>query len=243
MGIPIDWSGVLTGEPAVWLASGLAVTLAVTVVAACLATAVAFLLTVLRLSPLGALRGGAGFFVALLRNTPLLVQLLIWYFIGFGLLPAGVKAWMFADHPWSVLPGNVSVFSPEFAASAWGLGLFIGAFVSEEIRSGLNAIPQGQREAASAQGLSGLDILTVVLLPQALRNAYQPVVGQYLNLMKLTSIACSIGLAEITYQSRAIESFNSHAFEAFAAGTILYLVVGYILEKILLSGRKARYGT
>lgn len=242
MGIPVDWAGVLTGEPARWLASGLAVTLAVTVVASFFATVVAVSLTALELSPVRAARAITRGFVALFRNTPLLVQLLVWYFIGFALLPAGLKNWMFADHPFTVLPGNVSIFSPEFAAAAWGLGLFSGVFVSEEIRAGLNAISNGQREAAAAQGLSGADTLFSVLLPQALDNAYQPIVGQYLNLMKLSSIACSIGLAEITYQSRVIESFNSHAFEAFAVGTILYLALGFALEKLLLAGRKAKYG-
>jgi polar amino acid transport system permease protein len=169
----------------------------------------------------------------------LLVQLLIWYFVGFGLLPHDAKAWLTDDHPWAVLPGQVSLFAPEFLASTWGLGLFIGVFLSEELRAGLNAVAFGQREAAASQGLSGWDTLTAVLLPQAIKNAYQPIVGQYLNLMKLTSIACSIGLAEITYQARVIESYNSHAFEAFAAGTILYLVIGFVLEKLLLAGKKA----
>lgn len=239
MGIPIDWAGVLTGEPAQWLAGGLAVTLAVTAVSGIFATVVAIFLTALDLSPLSAVRVPARFFVVLIRNTPLLVQLLVWYFIGVGLLPAGLKNWMFADHPFTVLPGNVSIFSPEFAAAAWGLGLFAGVFISEELRAGLNAIQAGQREAAASQGLSSADTLFSVLLPQALDNAYQPIVGQYLNLMKLSSIACSIGLAEITYQSRVIESFNSHAFEAFAVGTILYLAIGFALEKLLLAGRKA----
>jgi len=243
MGIPIDWSGVLTGEPARWLLDGLAVTLAVTLEASILATLIAVLITALELSPLGALRKATRIIVALIRNTPLLVQLLIWYFIGFSLLPSGLKNWMFANHPGTVLPGNVSVFSPEFVSAAWGLALFIGVYLSEEIRAGLNAVSFGQSEAAAAQGLGRWDTLMSVLLPQALKNAYQPIVGQYLNLMKLSSIACSIGLAEITNQARAIESYNSHAFEAFASGTILYLAIGFVMERLLGVGKKVTYGT
>jgi len=193
----------------------------------------------LRLSPLAPVRMAARALISLVRNTPLLIQLMVWYFVGFGLLPRSLQGWMTANHPLAVLPGKVSLAAPEFAASAWGVGLFIGIFLAEEIQAGLNAVAPGQREAAASQGLGSWDTLAAILLPQALRNAYQPVVGQYLNLMKLTSVTCSIGLAEITYQARQVESFNSHAFEAFALATLLYLVIGFFLERLLLSGRVA----
>ena len=239
MGLSIDWAGVLSGQPLHWLLSGLVVTLAITLAASVIATGIAVALTALRLSPVAPVRLATWAGISLIRNTPLLIQLLVWYFVGFGLLPPALKAWMIGDHTWSVLPGQVSLFAPEFAASAWGVGLFIGVFLSEEIQAGLNAVAPGQGEAAASQGLSAWDTLAKVLLPQALRNAYQPVVGQYLNLMKLTSITCSIGLAEITYQARHIESFNSHAFEAFAAVTVLYLAIGFSLERVLLARRRA----
>jgi len=238
MGISIDWAGVLTGQPLHWLLSGLVITLAITLAASVIATGIAVALTALRLSPAAPVRLATRAGISLIRNTPLLIQLLVWYFVGFSLLPPALKAWMTGDHPWSVLPGQVSLFAPEFAASAWGVGLFIGVFLSEEIQAGLNAVAPGQREAAASQGLSAWDTLAKVLLPQALRNAYQPVVGQYLNLMKLTSVTCSIGLAEITYQARQVESFNSHAFEAFAVATVFYLAIGFALERVLLAGRR-----
>jgi polar amino acid transport system permease protein len=238
MGLSIDWAGVLSGQPLHWLLSGLVVTLAITLAASVIATGIAVALTALRLSPVAPVRLATWAGISLIRNTPLLIQLLVWYFVGFGLLPPALKAWMIGDHTWSVLPGQVSLFAPEFAASAWGVGLFIGVFLSEEIQAGLNAVAPGQGEAAASQGLSAWDTLAKVLLPQALRNAYQPVVGQYLNLMKLTSVTCSIGLAEITYQARQVESFNSHAFEAFAAATVLYLAIGFALERVLLAGRR-----
>jgi len=239
VGLSIDWSGFLAGPALGWLVNGLVVTLVLTLVAGLWATGVAVALTALRLSRLRAVSLTARAFVGLFRNTPLLVQLLVWYFVGFTLLPGDLKFWLMDDHPWALLPGQVSLLAPEFLASAWGLGLFIGVFVSEELRAGLNAVPPGQREAAESQGLAPWDVLASILLPQALRHAYQPIVGQYLNLMKLTSIACSVGLAELTYQARQVESFNSHAFEAFAVGTLFYLVVGFVLERLLLAGRRA----
>ena len=239
MNLPIDWSGVLSGQPLEWLGSGLAVTLVITLAASAVATAVAVAVVALRLSPLAPVRTATRAIVSLIRNTPLLIQLMVWYFVGFGLLPRALQGWMTANHPGAVLPGNVSLAAPEFVASAWGVGLFIGIFLAEEIQAGLNAVAPGQREAAASQGLGAWDTLVAILLPQALRNAYQPVVGQYLNLMKLTSVTCSIGLAEITYQARQIESFNSHAFEAFALATLLYLAIGCCLERMLLSRRAA----
>jgi len=239
MNLPIDWSGVLTGQPLQWLVSGLVVTLAITLAASAVATTLAVAVVALRLAPLAPVQAATRALVSLVRNTPLLIQLMVWYFVGFGVLPAAVKGWMTGNHPGAVLPGNVSLTAPEFIASTWGVGLFIGVFLSEEIRAGLNAIPPGQREAAASQGLGAWDTLTAILLPQALRNAYQPVVGQYLNLMKLTSITCSIGLAEITYQARQIESFNSHAFESFAIATLLYLLIGFILERLLRTRKVA----
>jgi polar amino acid transport system permease protein len=239
MGITFDWPGVLSGQPLQWLVNGLAVTLAVTVAGSAWASVVAILLALGRRSSSKGLSALTTGFVAVFRNTPLLVQLLAWYFVGFGLLPAGLRSWLLDDHPWAVLPGQVSLFAPEFLAGAFGLGIFSGTFLSEEIRAGLNAVPLGQTEAALSQGLSRWDIFARVLLPQALNNARQPIVGQYLNLMKVSAIACSVGLAELTYQTRVVESYNSHAFEAFAVGTALYLILGFVLERLLLWKRKA----
>ncbi|VFT73208.1 glutamate Aspartate transport system permease protein GltJ [Klebsiella aerogenes] len=160
------------------------------------------------------------------RNTPLLVQLLFWYFAAWNLLPLAVKEVVNDEHAWSILPGNVWWLTPEFLCSMWGLGVFTSAFLVEEIASGLRAVSHGQREAALSQGFTPWQELRFILLPQGLANAWQPIVGQYLNLMKLSSLASGIGFAELTYQVRQIESYNAHALEAFAVGTALYLALG-----------------
>lgn len=237
MRLSLDPHGVLSGEPLRWLGSGLLTTACVTVVAGALAAALAVALLGLRIAAHRGLRWPAQAAISILRNTPLVVQLLFWYFAGFGLLPEAARGFIAGDHPWATLPLGVTLVSPEFATAAWGLGLFSAAFIAEEIRAGLEAVPAGQRDAAVSQGFGHWAALWHVLLPQALRNAFQPVVGQLLNLMKLSSLACSIGLAEITYQVRQIESFNAHALEAFAAGTVLYLALGLLLERLLLLGR------
>lgn len=148
-------------------------------------------------------------------------------------MPLAARDFINDDHAWSILPGNVWWLTPEFLCSMWGLGVFTSAFLVEEIASGLRAVSHGQREAALAQGFTPWGELRHILLPQGLANAWQPIIGQYLNLMKLSSLASGIGFAELTYQVRQIESYNAHALEAFAVGTVLYLALGVVMGMAL----------
>lgn len=228
-----DWQGVLSGQPLQWIVSGFLTTFWVTLVGSLLATLMAVLLLALRLG--GGMPGRAltATWVSLFRNTPILVQLLFWYFAAWNLLPLGVKDVVNDSHSWSILPGNVWWLTPEFLCSAWGLAVFTSAFLVEELTAGLRALSAGQQEAALAQGFSPWQRLRYILLPQAMSNAWQPLVGQYLNLMKLSSLASGIGFAELTYQVRQIESYNAHALEAYAVGTVLYLIFGVVMGLVL----------
>lgn len=231
--VHFDWPGVLSGQPWQWFLSGCLTTLWVTLAGALLATLLTVGLLVLRLS---GSRAGTWFtrlWVSLFRNTPILVQLLFWYFAAWNFLPGAVRNWVNESHPGAILPGNVWWLTPEFLCAAWGLAVFTAAFLVEEITAGLRSIPPGQREAARAQGMSNGAQLRYVLLPQAMANAWQPVVGQYVNLMKLSSLASGIGFAELTYQVRQIESYNAHALEAYALGTLAYLVIGTTMGTVL----------
>ncbi|MEH4626574.1 amino acid ABC transporter permease [Phytobacter diazotrophicus] len=230
MGIHLDWAGVFTGQPAQWLTSGFLTTIWVTVVGIILATAMTVFLLALRLAGGKVGRAVVAGWVSLFRNTPLLVQLLFWYFAAWNVLPLAFRQYVNDGHAFSILPGDVWWFTPEFLSSAWALGLFTAAFLVEEIQAGLHAVPRGQIEAAKSQGFSDLALFRWVLLPQGLENAWQPVVGQYLNLMKLSSLATGIGFAELTYQTRQIESFNAHALEAFTVGSVLYLALGLLMS-------------
>lgn len=230
MGIHLDWTGVFTGQPAQWLLSGFLTTIWVTIVGVLLATLLTVLLLALRLAGGGVGRAMVACWVSLFRNTPLLVQILFWYFAAWNVLPEGFRQYVNDDHAFSILPGDVWWFTPEFLSSAWALGLFTAAFLVEEIQTGLLAVPKGQIEAAKSQGFSDLSLFRWVLLPQGLNNAWQPVVGQYLNLMKLSSLATGIGFAELTYQTRQIESYNAHALEAFTVGSVLYLALGLVMS-------------
>jgi len=230
MGIHLDWAGVFTDQPAQWLISGFLTTVWVTLAGVLLATLLTVLLLALRLAGGKVGKAIVATWVSLFRNTPLLVQILFWYFAAWNVLPEGFRQYVNEDHAFSILPGDVWWFTPEFLSSAWALGLFTAAFLVEEIQTGLHAVPNGQIEAAKSQGFSDLALFRWVLLPQGLENAWQPVVGQYLNLMKLSSLATGIGFAELTYQTRQIESFNAHALEAFTVGSVLYLALGLVMS-------------
>jgi polar amino acid transport system permease protein len=232
MNLHFDWQGVLSGQPLQWIVNGYLTTLWVSLSGALLATLLAILLLFLRLSGNRLAVRGVALWVSLFRNTPILVQFLFWYFSAWNLLPRVWRDWINADHPGALLPGDVSWLTPEFLCSAWGLGIFISAFLVEELSAGLYAVPDGQREAALSQGFTTAAALRWILLPQGLANAWQPVAGQYLNLMKLSSLASGIGFAELTYQVRQVDSYNAHALEAFAVGTVLYLATGLLLGLI-----------
>ncbi len=224
-----DWAGVLAGQPLQWIISGFLTTLYVSIVGSLLATLLTVLLLALRMSSSRLARGAVAAFVSVFRNTPLLVQLLFWYFAAYGALPQSWRFYIGDNHPWASFPGNIAWLTPEFLCAAWGLALFTAAFLVEEVQAGLNSVPKGQTEAAISQGFSRKTLLLSILLPQALINAWQPITGQYLNLMKLSSLATGIGFSELTYQVSQIESYNAHAFEGFAVGTLLYLALGLIL--------------
>lgn len=230
----LDWAGVLTGQPLRWILSGFMATLYITLIGSILATLVTLLMLGLRLAPGRFGRGLVAVFVSIFRNTPLLVQLLFWYFAAWSVLPQSWR-WYIGDiHPWAMLPGDVAWLAPEFLCAGWGLALFSAAFLIEEIQAGLNSVPAGQTEAALSQGFSQWQLLRHVLLPQGLINAWQPLIGQYLNLMKLSSLASGISFAELTYQIGHVESYNAHALEGFAVGTALYLLLGLILGSLML---------
>lgn len=229
-----DWSGVLTGVPATWLLSGLLNTLLITIVGSVVASVLAILLLLMRTSESRCLRYPAQAVIMAFRNTPLLVQLFFWYFATYPALPEAFRDWVISDHWFSPLPDGFRFLSPEFICAWLGLSWFTAAFLAEELRAGLQAVSIGQGEAALSQGFSRWNSFRYILLPQAIRNAWQPVVGQYLNLMKLSSLASGIGFAEIIYSTRQIESFNAHAIEAYAIGTLLYLALGVLMGQLFL---------
>lgn len=177
---------------------------------------VALLLVGLRALP-GRLTGWIiGLFVEYHRNVPTVVQIMVWYFGMPEILPHDIKLW--------INRGNT-----EFIFAVIALGLNVSAFFAEDIRSGMRTVPHTQVEAARSVGLSAFSALLYVIFPQAVRIAVPPLINRTLILFKDTSLAMAIGVAEMTYQTKAIENLTFRSLEVFAASTVFYLVASLIL--------------
>jgi glutamate/aspartate transport system permease protein len=105
------------------------------------------------------------------------------------------------------------------------LGVYHGARFSEVIRSGIQSIPKTQIEAALSTGLTVTQAYRFIIIPLALRILIPPITNESLNLLKNSSVALTIGVAELTFQTRQIETYTAKAFEALTAGTIIYLIL------------------
>lgn len=197
-----------------WLIDGWLTTLWASLLVAAGATVLGLVIAACRSSSRPALLGLSGAYVSLFRNTPLLVQLFFWYFGAPSVLPEAAREWLYAGH----------VLSFEFLSALVGLTLYAAAYVGEDIRSGIRGVPVGQTLAASALGFTRVQVLAQVVLPQALRIALPPLLGQYMNVVKNTSLAMAVGLVELSYASRQVEAETFKTFQAFGLATALYIV-------------------
>lgn len=192
--------------------------------------AIGLLLTALRASAQPWLHLPARALVAFLRKTPLLVQLFFWYFGAAQLLGEDVVGAITGWGGIAVGAWRLPAPSFEFLAAAFGIALYAGAFFSEELRAGIRAVPRGQREAALSLGFTPRAAFLRVVLPQALRVSALPLLGQCANTIKNTSLAMGIGLAELAYSARQVETDTLLAFQAFAVATVLYAGVILLLQ-------------
>ncbi len=200
-----------------WLLDGFLLTLGLALLSCLLATLIGAPLAIARLSRRRLLSWPARAYLALFRNTPLLVQLFFWYFGVPALLPEALVSWLNTPHETPLLDWP----SFEFLAGAWGLTLYTSAFVAEEFRAGIASVRPEQRAAGLALGLTQRQVWRVVVLPQALRTALPPLLGQYMNALKNSSLAMAIGLAELSYASRQVETETFKTFQAFGIATLL----------------------
>ncbi|AKM32577.1 amino acid ABC transporter permease [Pandoraea faecigallinarum] len=228
----IDW---LAPKYLGWLLSGFGVTVALATAASAAATLLGFMLAIARNSAHRGFARPAATFVALMRNTPLLVQLFFWYFGVAALLPPGAIQWLSQAHVWHVVFFDIRWPTLETLAGFIGLTIYTTAFIGEEIRAGLRGVPAGQTNAAAALGMRPLAIFRYVVLPQAVRIAMPPLFGQYMNVVKNSSLTMAIGLAELSYASRQVETETFRTFQAFGIATLLYIGAIAVIEALSMA--------
>jgi glutamate/aspartate transport system permease protein len=156
-------------------------------------------------------------YVEFFRNMPLLVQLFLWFFVLPELLPRSAGLWL------KQLP------NAPFYTAGIGIGLYMSARVAEQLRAGMGSLPRGQRMAATALGLTTAQVYRYVLLPMAFRIILPPLTSEFLNTIKNTAVAITIGLIELTGEARSMQEFSFQVFEAFAAATVLYLLLNVVV--------------
>jgi len=206
-----------TGTYLDMLLSGLRWTLATAALAWVLALLLGSIVGVARTLP--SRWGGrlASAYVEFFRNIPLLVQLFLWFFVLPELLPRAAGLWL------KQMP------NAPFWTAAVGLGFYMSARVAEQVRAGIGALPRGQAMAGRALGLTTAQVYVYVLLPMAYRIILPPLTSEFLNTIKNTSVALTIGLLELTGRARSMQEFSFQVFEAFTAATILYLLVNAVV--------------
>lgn len=217
MAYQFDFAQVVTGQYGQWLLDGLVITLKISGISIVLSLVLGTSVAVARLSRVRPLVWLAAVYTEFFRNTPLLVQLFFWYFGSYSVLPKFVNEWLYQR-------------DFEFACGVIALTVYTAAFIAEDLRSGIFAIPKNQLEASRACGLSFVQAMTYVILPQAFRIVVPPLISQFLNLIKNSSLVMTIGVMDLTYMARQIEAHTFHGFEAFTVSTLLYLAISLIVS-------------
>lgn len=192
--------------PLLW---GLWTTLWISVAAGVFGLLIGLITGLCRLSANPTLRHLSTVYVELVRGTPLLVQIFIFYFF----------------------IGTVLDLSREFAGVA-ALALFTGAYVGEIVRAGVQSIVRGQDEAARSLGLSAAQSMRHVILPQAFKRVLPPLAGQFISLVKDTSLVSVIAITELTKSGREAITTSFSTFEIWFCVAALYLVINLPLSQI-----------
>jgi glutamate/aspartate transport system permease protein len=203
------------GTYVAWLLEGLKWTVTLSLSAWVIALVIGSLIGVLRTVPNRWLALIAASYVEVFRNIPLLVQLFIWYFVLPELLPASMGDAFKQMNP----------LAQQFIAALVCLGLFTAARVAEQVRSGINSLPRGQKNAGLAMGFTLPQVYRHVLLPMAYRIIVPPLTSEFLNIFKNSAVATTIGLIELSRQAQQLVDFTAQPYEAFIAVTLLYVLI------------------
>src|SRR5690349_20070261 len=204
-----------TGSYLQYLIVGLGWTLATALAAWAIALTIGAVVGTLRTTPIKWVVRLGNLYVEIFRNVPLIVQMFLWFFVVPELLPTALGDWIKQQQPpWGM-----------YIPAVLCLGSFTSVRVAEQVRAGIGSLPRGQLAAAIAVGLTRAQAYRYVVLP--------PLTSESMNIIKNSSVAFTIGLAELMGRAKAMQEFSFHAFEAFAAATVIYLITNLVVVVVM----------
>ena len=208
----MDFSGALSAANLSYMMKGLLLTLEIAAWSIVLSFILAIIIAVLRYAKIPVLSPLLILWVELIRNLPLLLLIFFTFF---------------------AIPGVTGINLTEKQAAIIALTVFESAMISEIIRSGLNSIPKGQTEAARSSGLTYVQTLRYILVPQALRRMIPPIVSQFISLLKDTSLAIIIALEELMRSAQIVYAKNmNYVFPTLIFVALVYFVINYSLSLV-----------
>ena len=199
------------------LVIGLWITLKISVMSTIFGVIIGIISGLMRISDNPALRWTSIVYVELIRGSPLMVQILIWYFV----LGTLINDLLYANGFGQI---------PAFWYGVASLACFAGAYVSEIVRAGIQSIHRGQTEAARSLGMSYAQSMRYIILPQALRRILPPLAGQFISLIKDSSLLGIIAIRELTKAAREAVTATLQPFEVYILLGLLYLVLTFTLS-------------
>jgi len=219
------WQVLLETEPGGsgtylhYLLVGLGWTLATALAAWVIALAIGAIVGTLRTTPMKWVVRAGNLYVEIFRNVPLLVQMFLWFFVLPELVPTALGDWIKQmPPPWG-----------SYVPAVLCLGMYTSVRVSEQVRAGILSLSRGQSMAGTALGLSLPQTYRYVVLPMAFRIILPPLTSEFMNIIKNSSVALTIGLLELTGRARSMQEFSFRVFEAFAAATVIYLLTNLVV--------------
>ncbi|MBW4685061.1 MAG: ABC transporter permease subunit [Komarekiella atlantica HA4396-MV6] len=231
---PISYKPTDSYSRALWV--GLINSLRIAVAGIFLTTIVGISAGIARLSDNWLVRNIAMVYVEIFRNTPLLLQLLFWYFavfLGFPQTENKISLWGFIGLSQNGLELPWFTLSPEFSALLLGLTFYTGAFIAEIVRGGIQSVPKGQWEAARSLGLKPGLVMRLVVFPQALRVIIPPLTSQYLNLTKNSSLAIAIGYPDVYFVASTTFNQTGRAVEVMLMIILTYLTLSLTISVVM----------
>jgi polar amino acid transport system permease protein len=205
--------------------SGLWVTLELTVIAMAIGVALGVLLAVMRLSPNKLVSGASWLYIWFFRGTPVLVQILFWYYIA-ALYPQIDLGVPFGP---AIIHADANTLIVTFTAAVLALGLNEGAYMAEIVRAGIISVDEGQSDAARSLGMTRLQTMRRIVLPQAMRVIIPPTGNETISMLKTTALVSVIAVPDLLYAAQEIYSLNFKTIPLLIVASIWYLVCTSVL--------------